>query len=142
MVFDLNKDFGTDPKKELEGEWIDLDDQGGKLLIARVGNPNFQKAYSKIPKAIRRRLDEEPEGDATTKPYLVGVISRTILLGWEKIADEGKEIMYSEETAREQLLKYPDFLTFVLELGNERKRYALSELEDDVKNLKTSSSKS
>ena len=142
MVFDLKKDFGTDPKKELEGEWVDLDSEGSRLLIARVGNPNFKKAYSKIPRAIQRRLDEEPDGTDTTRPYLVGVIVKTILLGWEGIADEGEEIMYTEETAKKQLLKYPDFLTFVIELGNERKRYVLDELEEDVKNSKGVSSKS
>lgn len=132
MVLDLKSHFGTDPKKEIEGEWIEIAEDAS-LLIARVGNPNFQKAYAKIPAAIKKLLDDDPGGDGKTNPYLAGVVARTVLLGWKGIADEGEKLNYSEDIAKDFLLKYPDFLNFVVELGNERKRYAAQELEEDTK---------
>ena len=42
MVMNLEKLFGTDPKKEAEGVWIDWTEET-RFLIARWGNPRHVK---------------------------------------------------------------------------------------------------
>jgi hypothetical protein len=53
----LNKNFGTDPKRESEGAWFELDeDTKVKLRRAGGGNKEYEKLHTKLLQPHMRRL--------------------------------------------------------------------------------------
>ena len=137
MAFDLKKQYGTDPEKELEGVWEPIDDTAS-LLIARVGNDRYNARYRKIPRGIRNQLEAGNLPDKQNDSLVCRLLADTILLNWKDIADDGKEIAYSEEAAYEQLMKYPDFRELVWQLGRDLARFRTEETGKIAKNSKTS----
>ena len=47
----------VDPRKELEGIWVEYGD-GGELLIARINNPSYNKLFAKLSRPYSRRAQQ------------------------------------------------------------------------------------
>ena len=56
-MFDLSEEFGSNESASISGVWFELGD-GAAVKVSRLGNPETQKAYKRIPRAIRRQMDE------------------------------------------------------------------------------------
>lgn len=138
MAIDLKKQFGADPKKEEEGVWEDLGD-GGSLLIARVSNKRYNRAYQRIPRGIRRQFENGTLPSSKGDDIVCGLLAGTVLLDFKGIADDGVSIDYSKEAAKELLLRYPDFRELVWQIANEARRFFEDSIEEDEKNLESSS---
>lgn len=130
----LRSEYQTDPKLEMEGVWHDLED-GGRIKVARLGNPRYQEAYEKIPVAIRNAAQANRLKGALQKQFdehLSRVMAKTILVDWEGIEDEaGKPLAYSAEDA-EKILADPamrDFKSYVFSLSNEAAYFRRQELD-------------
>jgi hypothetical protein len=139
MSLDLGKNFSTDDEKEEEGVWEDFGDGAG-LLVASSSSERFMKLYRKVPTGIREQMNNGKLPDKIAREIMAGIFSKAILLGWKKLSDEGKEISYSEENAKQYLLKYKRFALFVWKLAEDDARYENEEIEEEVKNSKSSSS--
>jgi hypothetical protein len=86
----LNKNFGTDPKRESEGAWFELDeDTKVKLRRAGGGNKEYEKLHTKLLQPHMRRLRmtqgtrippglEEPLKEIQRMCY-----AKTIIVGWQ-----------------------------------------------------------
>lgn len=115
--FDVNQNLET------EGVWENLGD-GAWLLVARAGNDNFSAEYNKIPRTVRRKIENPPKGSEHFRDEKIcELMANTILLDWRGLADEGKEVKYSKENAKKLLLKYPEFRDFVFQLSNDPNRF-------------------
>ncbi len=133
MALDLDKQYKTDPSLEENGVWEDLGD-GAKLLIARVNNPAYVRAYRKVPRGIRRQFEA---GNLTTSKdddIICSVMAETILLDFKSLCVGDKAIKYSPESAKKILLEYPDFRELVWQIANETQRFHADGVEDDAKN--------
>lgn len=135
--FDLSN-FKIDKEKEIEGVWEDIGN-GAKLLIARAGNKAFQKEYSKVPRGIRRMMENGTLDETENDDIICDVLSKTLLLDWKNILDEGKAFKYSQENAKTFLLKYPVFRETVWDMANDFKLFHDASIEDDAKNSTSAS---
>lgn len=126
--------FRTDVKKEQEGVWIEIGD-GGKLLIARLGNSKYLHRQRELIKPHVRAIRTGSLPIDKQLEILLRNYSETILIGWEGIQDEkGLEVPYSQQKAYEYLLDLRDFRDMVTELASEQALFSAEELEADVGN--------
>ena len=109
---DIAKAFATNPKKEVEGVWVQGPD-GAEFLIARMGNESFKKLSQELAKPHRRLIQLGKLDDKVVQEITAEVMARTILLGWKGVKEGGKAIEYSPETAKRWLLAYKDFAEFI-----------------------------
>ena len=108
MSFDLSEEFGSNERAEIEGVWVPLGGDG-RVRVARLGNPKAQEAYRKIPRPIRRMLDEGVMNNKQSIDFLVMFISNHLLKDWEGLDDEGKTVLYSMENAGKMVKKHRQF---------------------------------
>jgi hypothetical protein len=132
---DLQTDYGTDNKKEIEGVWF-KEEFGGETecLIARIGNPEYQKVFNRISKPQRRALRKGTIQDEIAETILIRTMAKTILLDWKNMKENGKVLKYSHDEAFRVLKKYRDFRDIVSDLANEIEAYRVEDEEEIVKN--------
>ncbi len=121
-MLDIFSKYETDESAEANGVEVPLGT--AKLLIARVGNPNYTKKLTGLVERHKVALDiEGPEADALNEKLLVETIADTILLGWSGVCDrEGKEFPYSKDNAR-KALTMKDFRQDVMKLASDMEAY-------------------
>ena len=130
---DVRKIFGTDKQAEIEGKWNDIGDDI-KLLIARIGNPEYQKAFQKISKPHRRAIRRGTLNDEVAEKLLVKAMAQTILLDWEGLEEDGVPVPYSTDNAIRILMEYKDLRDYVSDIANEMEGYRADEDEEGEKN--------
>lgn len=133
MGFDLSEEFGSNPKAEIEGVWVVVG-EGAKVLIARLGNPQAQRAYRKIPRAVRAQIEDAALGGAEAKNFLADFMSKHVLLGWEGFSDAGKALKYSTESAKKMLAKHRRFSDRIWELTTDDALFNIADEAADAKN--------
>ncbi len=139
MTFDLQKEFATDEKSELEGIWEDVGG-GAKVLVARIGNKHYTERFKRLGKGLQRQLDRGTLPEDKQAAILVAIIADTILLDWSGFADEGKPIEYSKENAKLMLKKYSDFRQLVWDIADDANLYRTKDREEDLGNSSAPSS--
>ncbi len=138
MALDLDKQYKTDPELEENGVWEEVGD-GARLLIARINNPTYVRAYRQIPRGIRRRFEAGELADDRSDDIICDILSKTVLLNFENLSIGDKPLKYSQEAARKVLKKYPDFRELVWQIANEAQRFHGDSVEEDAKNSPSSS---
>ncbi len=132
MEFDLDEEFGSNERAEIEGVWVPLGEDAG-VKVARMGNPEAQRAYKKIPYAIRREIEGGAMGSKQAVQFLSRFMADQILKDWRGLAEKGKSLpSYTPEHGAKQL-KRRRFRDRVWEISTDDALYNV-ELEDDVKN--------
>ena len=133
-MFDVFEKFATDETKEECGVVVSLG-EGVSLTIARANNANFLKFVQEEADRVAEKsvaLSAE-DAEALDKKTMLGVLAKTVLLGWKGVAYKGKVIKYSVDNAV-KLLSHKDFRKLVMEHANDIEYYK-AELEDaDEKN--------
>ncbi len=138
--FDLNEEFGSNETAEIEGVWIHLGEVA-RVRVARLGNPKTQKAYRKIPKAIRSQMEQGILGNKQTRQFMVKFLAAYVLMDWDKLYDDGKLLpSYSSDLGTKFLLKYRRFQDRIWELSLDDDLFNVGEVEDDAGNLSARSS--
>lgn len=128
---DLEKEFGTDKKKEQEGTWLPLEiGKSGEVLIARIQNVNWRRLARKLPKSIRKQMNDDLLPEGTLDEITAEMMSKTIVLGWRGLTINGQEVEYSPETCMEILLKYPDFRIRLYDMASDMENFRVKELTD------------
>lgn len=130
---DLKKMFGTDKTAEVEGVWQDIGD-GVELLIARIGNPEYQKEFQRISKPHRRAIRRGHLSDSVAEKLLIKAMAKCILLDWKGLQEDGKDLPYSYDNAVRILTEYRDLRDYVSDIANEIETFKLEEDEEAEKN--------
>lgn len=131
--------FETDRQLEADGVWVDIGDEDGtQLLIARIGNPNFNRLLRNRMKPHRNLLQRDALPIETQEKILNEVMSETILLGWKNLKYKGKKVNFSTDRALELISEIPDFRELVMEVANSMETFRIVEAEEDVKNSEAS----
>lgn len=134
MGFDLSDEFGSNERAEIDGVWISLGEEAG-VKVARLGNPEAQKAYRRIPKAIRREIENGTMGNKQAVQFLSRFMAENVLKDWKGLSHKGKPLpAYTSEHGVAQLTEFRRFRDRVWEISTDDDLYNV-ELEDDVKNL-------
>lgn len=140
MDFDLNEEFGSNETAEVEGVWSYLGETA-KIRVARLGNIEAQKAYRKIPKAVRSQIESGNMGNRQAVQFLSKFLATHILKDWSGLADKGKPLpKYDTDAGVDYLLKYRRFRDRVWEIAVDDDLFNVSEVEDDAGNLSKRSS--
>ena len=140
MDFDLNEEFGSNETAEVEGVWSYLGETA-KIKVARLGNIEAQKAYRKIPAAIRSQIEKGNMGNKQAIQFLSKFLATHILKDWSGLADAGKDLpSYSVEAGSEFLLKYRRFRDRVWEISIDDDLFNVSEVEETAGNSSKRSS--
>lgn len=129
---DIFKSFATDEKAELEGRWFPLS-KTAKVLVARNNNPRYKANLRKRLESNRVDLDSGgPEADYLAEQLFLEVQADTILLGWEGLSFQGKDVLYSPEMSR-TLLRVKDFAKKINALSDSLENFRVKE-EEATKN--------
>lgn len=131
--------FETDRQLEVDGVWVDIGDEDEtQLLIARIGNPNYNRLIRARLKPHKNLLQRDALPMEMQEKILNEVIAETVLLGWKNLKYKGKKINYSSDRALEMLNNISDFRELVMEIANSMETFRIVETEEDVKNSKAS----
>ena len=139
MDLDLSEEFGSDETAEIEGVWVPLGGDAA-VKVARLGNPDAQAAYRKIPRQVRRQIEEGTMTADQSRKFLVRFIASNLLKDWKNLADGGKSVKYSVEAAEKMLRKHRRFQDRIWELANDEELFNVQEVEEDSKNSQKLSS--
>jgi hypothetical protein len=119
--------FAIDSEKELKGVWLN-GGAGLKLLVARMGNPDYQEYTRRSGKDLSAAARAGTADQAEFKTLARKATARHVLLDWKNLQEEdGSEIKYSPEKAEEIFEKYPEFFELVLAMANDRNNYRPTE---------------
>lgn len=119
--------FATDLDLEENGVWVDIG-EGGEILVARMGNPRYQKAVQSISKPHRTQIRQKTISEDLSDELLLKAMAETILLDWKGIEDDkGKVIKYTKDTAFKLLRDLRDFRNLVVELATEQAAFRREE---------------
>lgn len=130
-------EYQTDQTLEEEGVWVGLRKGDAEVLVARAGNSQHEALVRRLRKKHGRgfRNDELPR--EVEEQIALDALSRTILLGWRGIEDDdGKEIPYTPEKARELLKLSRDFRLEVTQIATEMEVFRKEEQEEAKKSSK------
>lgn len=112
-----------DPELSERGRWVDY--EGGKLLVAKTNNTQYQKELLVL-------LQENPDANDSEEGFVLLVktaMSRAILLGWEGFEDDnGEAIEYTPEAGLDVLTDagHQDFYQAVISESQATDRYRVS----------------
>jgi hypothetical protein len=135
---DLNE-YKTDENLELDGVWVDLGDTDKtQLLIARIGNPHFNRVLRAKMKPFRNLIQRDKLPVETQETMLTETMAETILLGWKNLKRDGKDVKYSQSVALKLMSELKDFRELVTEVANSMETFRIEEEEEDAKNSKAS----
>ncbi len=134
MDFDLDEEFGSNERAEIDGVWVSLGEDAG-VKVSRLGNPEAQRAYRKIPRAIRKSIEDGSMGNKQAILFLAKFMAEHILQDWKGLSSKGKSLpSYTSERGKEHMVEFRRFRDKVWEISVDEDLYNV-ELEEDVKNL-------
>lgn len=133
MDLDLAEEFGSDETAEVEGVWVPLGSDAA-VKVARLGNPDAQAAYKRIPRIVRRQIEEGTMTAAQSRKFLVSFVAKNLLKDWKNLSDGGKTVKYSIEAAEKMLRKHRRFQDRIWELASDEDLFNVHEVEEDAKN--------
>lgn len=142
---DLGK-IKVNPKAIEDGVWIRLDDKT-KVLIARGGNPNYLVKLEELNSKYKTKMGRSPSRQLSAEDRKAGLLMvkeamcGTILLGWEGMEENGKDIPYTPENALRVMTdpKYIDFQELVGNLSQERENFRDEDVQEDMGKSETGS---
>lgn len=125
----FNQKFNTDADKEVRGVELHIGDDF-YVRVARTGNAAAQRMFRELTSdpqfaASRRAGFLSPE---KLDEVAIQVFAATILVGWRGLTENGKEIPYSVEKAKE-LLQMKDFFALVKEFADTQENYRREAVE-------------
>lgn len=104
--------------------------RGVKLKIARSGNDEFAKKFTRLTKPIKNSLEDDSVDPKTLEKVLCDSLAGTILVGWTNLVVENKEVKYSVDLAAELLVNDPDCRKFVQKFSDDINNFLKLEEEE------------
>ena len=129
---DIKSSFSTDSKKEVEGVWVNLD-ENSRIKIAKLGSREFQRVFNEISRPYRTAIRNKTLDNKTSEEILIKTFARAILVDWEGIKEGDQEVPYSHEKA-EEYLRISAFRDFVTSCANDFTLFKEQEDKQDEKN--------
>lgn len=137
-MLNLFKQFKTDETAENKGVWREFGE--AKFLIARTGNKAYAKLLQELVEKNRSLLNKKGEAaDKLSESIMIEVTAKTLLLGWEGIANPDNEeeaLPFSHEAAIAFLSAegMKDFRKQIAAWADDEEEYRVAKLEEARKN--------
>lgn len=126
--------FRTNPKKEIEGVWVEEDD-GLRLLVAAAENPRYLEEFRKLLKPYAVQFRNGSIKASILETVRKKAAAKTILLGWEGLEnDDGSPIEYSSKKAFELFEESRKFFQIVTNYSEHVQLFQDQDLEEAAKN--------
>lgn len=139
MALELVDAFGSNETAGTEGIWVSL---GGdaEVKVSRLGNPEAQAAYRKIPRSTRRQIEDSTMSNKQSDEFLATFMSKHILQDWKNLldGDPPKDIKFSESSSKKMLLKYRRFRDRIWELSADEDLFNVEAEKDSGNSSKAS----
>ncbi len=134
---DIDTDF-ADPEIEREGVWIPYRGDS-KVLIARLGNPNWQSKHDRLMKPFVRlardgKLPTKKQTDILCESY-----AGTVVLDWSGFTKAGKVLKFTDDACVKLLKARLDFRNDMSVLASDEENFKREVDEETAKNSATSS---
>lgn len=138
MALKLSETFSVDTRLASEGVVVYFD--GGPadhehstwVRIARLKNPGFREKFERLMKPHRARIQagiELPE--AVQIEIMCECMSTHVVLDWGGwLDDDGNELPYSPEAAKQLLLRVEDFRDNVLTFSQQQELFRVQNVEN------------
>jgi hypothetical protein len=128
----MKKSYGFDKQKAEKGVWITLD-EGGKVLLAKIGSHAYDLAIAKHTRDYQSKIRLGKLTTEDMKKISILVEAETVLLNWEGLEEEpGKPLPYSRENAIYVLTEYPEFRAEIVEYANDRSRFQSQDFDEET----------
>lgn len=117
----------TDDVLEKEGAWIEWPmGDGIKVKLTRRTTPVVSKHLEILLKKNRKAL----RNDDAQKEVMTKFLSKYVIVDWEGIEDDGKDLPYSVDNAAAVLEEVDDFYNWILQESANILNFADDEEED------------
>lgn len=134
---DLNK-FRT--SKELEVKGVDVPvSEDCTLRIARMNNTAYKTYFNELIEPYRMQIRTGTMSEEIADAILIKSVAKTILLGWEGLKLDGRDIPYSFDNAVKALTEYKDFRDMVVSIAQDMDLFREKEMSDSAKNSEPTS---
>lgn len=134
-MLDVFDKFAVDLNAEINGTWKEF--HGARILIARSGNKNFNKAIAEAYDKHEEQISKKDEAaDKLAEKLLLETIADTLVLDWEGVGYKGEEVKYSKANVIKLLGKpeMRDFRNALLALSEDAEIFRLKKEEEQTKN--------
>ncbi len=98
----IKQSYGTDLKTSVDGKWFPLSMiDGAEVLVAKSGNPNYDKLAQKLYKPYQDQLRRKVSlAQGVTDRIQNDLIVKTLLMDWKGMPGEnGKDAPFSQDEA-------------------------------------------
>lgn len=129
---DIKKQFATDRNLEIEGIWVPISD-GARIKVARMNNPEFNKLFRKLSKPYMTALQTGTLSEDISEEIMLECYAKTVLVDWDGIEENGEQVPYSPEKAKEYL-QIDTFRQFVLNIARDFNNFKAEIEAQEVKN--------
>ena len=109
----------------IKGAWQDY--KSARFLLARMDNSAYRAATTDAGAEMGR----EPTNEEAREIMVVAFVG-TVLKGWEGVKVGGKEVPYSEVTARKLLIKFPRLLDELVMLAWRLEGFRDKDLQKEI----------
>lgn len=118
--------YGSDPKLEVEGKWLDFEASGIRVLLARAGGSNnaFRAAEAKFVSVHGSNIAEMPPeefGELLAEVYGHHVVMK--IEGEGFVDEDGNPMESNPETHTAILRALPDFFEEIRMISRERSTF-------------------
>jgi len=137
---DLDK-YRLDDTKSISGVWHEIAPDA-KLLIAKWVNTEHRKSIEKRLEKGKYKFQNDDPNDIEVERRINESLANYILIGWDGLILNGKQLKYSVQAAID-LLSDPDFKwlkEIVIEFSMEAENYMQKNIEKAEQNIKKLSS--
>jgi hypothetical protein len=138
------KSLKTNPQAALDGVWVEYpansDGTIPRFKVARTtaNNPEWKRVYDEVTRPYRRDMEKGLLDQDKARDVLVTVFCRALLKSWEHVQpnDDGKELEYGYENARELLMadEWQDLWDDLNLKTNDARLYREEQREAELKN--------
>jgi hypothetical protein len=124
----------TDPSKETEGVWVELDGTAS-IKVRYSDSIESQKKVNDRLRPYRKLVarDSEAIPQEEQDRLAKGILADYILVDWKGITENGAEVAFSRENAR-RLLEIPIFRQMVERAAQDIANFRAAQAEEDAKN--------
>jgi len=132
-MLNIEKIYATDKALETEGVWHKLGG-GIEICVARANNKKYKKVLSAKLSPFRQDMANGMMDNDILEEAILEAMSKTILVNWKGVTEDGVEIPYSVEKAAKFLSDYEDFRDKVSDISMDMSLYRKHKLGEAEKN--------
>ena len=136
MAFDIRKEFGRDQDKVNNGAKVLLDADGASVTVRHRSAEAVQQAIDRLSQQERMLWDDANVARGRGRHVIAKVLTQGVVVGWEGLEEEGKEIVYTIHVCQRLLADpmYDPFLERILSIMTDDRLFGLDDFEGDSKN--------